>query len=197
MSFKIKDRKELFVEAFCGDAVEAARIAGFPNPEKKGPLLLDDPAIQGKLKYRAKIESRLSKVKASREERQEFWSSIMRNNDPYTPVDQGDEPPPPIPLNLRLKASELLGRSETDFIEKLDMSVSHSLADIITQAYQIPDTDIEEISYEDVDEKETSDEEAGHQETSDEEAGHQETSEEKLLGTTSQNTLEADIEDLI
>ena len=43
---------------------------------------------------------------ATREERQSFWTSVIRD---------GDED-----MRNRLKASELLGRSQTDFVERVD-----------------------------------------------------------------------------
>lgn len=187
MSFTNKSRKELFVEAFCGDPTEAARIAGYPNPEARGEALMNDPSVKDKLIYRTKLENTITKVRASRHERQEFWSSIMRNEDPYSSqtLDDG-EPPTPIPLNFRLKASELLGRSEADFVERIEMDVKHSLESIITQAYQIPDSDIEEIEYEETSDEETSDETYGQKTIS------QKADEEKVEPSST-----ADIEDLI
>lgn len=121
-------------------------MAGYSGDlKKKARFLMDDPEIIAALDLRNKIEGTMEKAKASRLERQNFWSAIMRNEDPYQ--EEGEDPSP-IPLNFRLKASELLGKSETDFIEKIDMTVEHSLADIITQAYQITDRELKGEFYE-------------------------------------------------
>ncbi len=66
----------------------------------------------------------------------------MKNEDPYQKeeVDENNVPirqPKNLPLPLRLKASELLGKSEADFVEKVDMNVQHSLSDLIMQSYQL------------------------------------------------------------
>jgi hypothetical protein len=52
-------------------------------------------------------ESTTSQAIATREERQSFWTAMMRGEEPGEPKD-------------RLKASELLGRSQGDFIDRVD-----------------------------------------------------------------------------
>ncbi len=104
-------RQRKFVEAFTGNASEAARKAGYKgNDQTVGVTahhLLKNP------KVRAAIESRESKrtnqLIATRQQRQEFWTKVMQN---------GSED-----MNARLKASELLGKSEADFTDKLDATL--------------------------------------------------------------------------
>ena len=153
----LSHKHRLFVECFDGDIEKAARLAGFTGTSaallEKGKELLANPDIVKALKFRSEMESKTMKVVADRQERQFFWSELMKNRDPYVdpaqPTEDG-EPPKPIPLQLRIKASEMLGKSEADFIEKVEMNVQHSLADLITQAYAIPDEDIETIPFREV-----------------------------------------------
>ena len=56
---------------------------------------------------------------ASRNLRQAFWLSIMQNEDHD--------------LKDRLKASELFGKSEGDFVERLDVSGKLDLAQLIAE----------------------------------------------------------------
>lgn len=59
-------------------------------------------------------QERLCEAIASRTERQRFWSSIMRNAEEKT--------------TDRLKASELLGRSECDFSDRVNIDGSVDIA---------------------------------------------------------------------
>lgn len=152
----LTDKKKLFVEAFMGDPEQAARIAGYKGTSfqlrLKGEELLSDRQIQKALKHRVELEAQTNKIIATRQERQGFWSEVMRGKDPYAstnPDDPDFEPPTKPPLAVRLKASEMLGKSEADFVDRVDMNVQHSISDIITQAYAIDDKDIEldELDY--------------------------------------------------
>lgn len=148
----------LFVEAYDGDVVYACRIAGIGGAsasdaylKRKGEELLKEPLILEAIKDRSKYILSTKHAIATREERQALWTAIMKNQDPHRKeeVDSNGVPIPEgnIPLPIRLKASELLGKSEADFVEKIDMSVQHTLTDLIAQSYQ-DDTPIEAIEAE-------------------------------------------------
>lgn len=146
--------RRLFVEAYAGDTVEAMRIAGYigDNAHLKahGESILREPEIIAAINDRSKYETKTIRVIADRQERQTFWSKIMQNEDPYEkPVlkDGIPEPSAPLPLQLRLKASEMLGKSEADFMDRLDVSGSLTVTDIITQAYEVPFAEVEEVEY--------------------------------------------------
>ena len=99
-------RKQMaFVAAFHGNAAEAARAAGYSAKTAKaiGSELLTKPDIKEAIQERER--ERTDAMIATREERQSFWTAILR--DPETE------------LRDRLRASELLGRSEGDFLEKM------------------------------------------------------------------------------
>ena len=97
-----------FVEAYCGNATEAALKAGY-SPRTAafiGAENLKKPQIKEAIAEREKISSELRI--ADRQERQSFWTSVMRD--------------PEEDMKNRLKAAELLGRSECDFVEKVELN---------------------------------------------------------------------------
>jgi hypothetical protein len=77
----------------------------------------------------------------------------MKNEDPYrkeeldpngVPIPEGN-----IPIPIRLKASELLGKSEADFVDKVDVTQTLTLSDIILKSYDKESTkSIEDIEAE-------------------------------------------------
>lgn len=150
----LSKQERMFVDAFDGDPTYAARIAGFAGADAyikvKAEKLLKLPHIIEAIQDRAKYTLKSKNVIATREERQAMWTSIMMNEDPYhkqevengIPIPEGN-----IPLTTRLKASELLGKSEADFVDKIQMDVHHSLSELIQQSY-IDDTPIEAIEAE-------------------------------------------------
>lgn len=97
-----------FVEAYCGNATEAALKAGY-SPRTAafiGAENLKKPQIKEAIAEREKISSE-SRI-ADRQERQSFWTSVMRD--------------PEEDMRNRLKAAELLGKSECDFAERVEVS---------------------------------------------------------------------------
>jgi len=107
---KLTEKQRKFVEAFMGpakgNATEAARIAGYSGSDatlrNAGSRLLTNANISEAIKERQESDP----LVADREERQRFWSEVMRN-------DQAD-------MKDRLKASEILGKSQADFTERID-----------------------------------------------------------------------------
>lgn len=113
-------KQQRFVDAYSGNATEAARLAGYAGSAEVlgqvGAENLKKPQIAAAI---AKRESKVTKkLIATREQRQEFWSRVMlgpTDGEPKTLDDLCE-------MKDRLKASELLGKSEADFTEKLDHS---------------------------------------------------------------------------
>lgn len=106
---RLSDRQRTFCEFFSqngGNALQAARDAGYKFPEAESVRLMKKPGI------RQALESlRASTTNAAimtREERQQMWSEIARAKDEAT--------------KDRLKASELLGKSQADFIERKEIT---------------------------------------------------------------------------
>lgn len=118
-------RQKRFVELFDGNATEAARAAGFKNPNVYSNDLMKKPEIVAAI--RAREKERNAEGIMTREQRQIFWSMIARDTSQKT--------------TDRLRASELLARSEGDFLER------HELTGADGEAL-IPDTPPITISYE-------------------------------------------------
>jgi phage terminase small subunit len=99
-------RQRAFVEAYAGNATDAARKAGYKGSDATlsvtGHYLLRNPKVREAIEKRTSRDS--AKRIATREERQEFWTRVMRD-------DKAE-------MRDRLKASELLGKSGADFIER-------------------------------------------------------------------------------
>lgn len=101
-------KQKRFVEAYTGNATAAAIAAGYS--EKTAPFIgaenLKKPKILAEIKTRETIRS--TPLIASRAERQQFWSSVMRDKEQQ--------------MRDRLKAAELLGKSEADFVERQEIT---------------------------------------------------------------------------
>jgi len=125
MTDKAKNRpltpkQQKFADFFDGNATQAARDAGYKGNDKTlsvvGSENLAKPNILQAILDREKPD-RDRKI-ASREARQEFWTNVLKG-------DEEDD----TKMSDRLKASELLGRSEADFTE----NVNHK-GKIVTEA---------------------------------------------------------------
>ena len=104
----LSSKQKKFVQAYMGNATEAAIKAGYSEKtaRSQGQRLLTKADIKQSIQKRE--EKQTSAVIATREQRQEFWTKIMYDN----AADMKD----------RLKSSELLGRSQADFTDKVENS---------------------------------------------------------------------------
>ena len=104
---KLTPKQKRFVEAYTGNATEAALKAGYSQKTAAfiGAENLKKHQIIQAIFHREKKAIR--PLIATREERQKFWTSAMQD----TKQDMRD----------RLRASELLGKSEGDFLERVEM----------------------------------------------------------------------------
>lgn len=107
-------KESAFVNAFAGNASEAARKAGYGSNGAVGPAILKRPHVIEAIRKRsqrvdASIASRSDldvnvPVVMSRLGRQAFWTKVIK--------DENEN------ILARLKASELLGKSEGDFVDR-------------------------------------------------------------------------------
>lgn len=149
-------KQKLFIEAYAGDEVAAMQIAGYTGEDsylrQKAKELLKTPKILKALQDRSKYLVNLGTAKADREERIMLWSSIMNNHDPhYRQEHDANGIPlkePNIPITTRLKASELLGKANGDFITQIDINHKVTISDIVQQSYQIEDKPLDVIEAE-------------------------------------------------
>lgn len=103
----LTERQRLFCEAYAGNggnADAAARKAGYKKPRPQGAQNLTKPSIKSALESLRLAQT--SDAIATREERQAFWTAALRD--------------PDVDWRNRLKASELLGKSQADFIDRIE-----------------------------------------------------------------------------
>lgn len=100
-SFTLMQRR--FIKFYDGNGTTAARKAGYKKPEVEASRLLKNVNVATAIA--AREEKRTKSGIANREDRQRFWSAILND----TTLD----------LNHRLRASELLAKSEGDFLTKI------------------------------------------------------------------------------
>lgn len=114
-------KQQAFVDAYAGNATDAARKAGYQGNDatlaQVGYENLRKPEVREAIRAR---NQDLAPLVATRLERQEFWTRVM-NDDSAKAVD-------------RLRASELLGRSEADFTEKVLVQGKMTLEQLVAEA---------------------------------------------------------------
>ena len=101
--------QERYVKFYNGNHVEACKQAGYKNPEASAAKNAQLPYLQQAIRARENNTHYRKKAIATRKERQAFWTSTMTNEQEA--------------MSNRLRASELLGKSEADFIERVEHSV--------------------------------------------------------------------------
>lgn len=105
----LTEKQRKFCEAYAGNggnAYQAAIKAGYGRPRQEGARALENAGIVGALEALRKATT--SAAIATREERQSFWTTVLRDKDSS--------------MRDRLKASDLLGRSQADFIDRKEIS---------------------------------------------------------------------------
>lgn len=99
--------QQIFVDIYAGDSHAAAKLAGYANPMMEGSRLMRQPHIIAALDDRD--HNKHVRNIASREERQAFWTSVMRDKKEA--------------MSNRLKAADSLGRSEADFVDRMQLEI--------------------------------------------------------------------------
>lgn len=117
---KLTVKQLRFVESYDGNATAAAIAAGYSVKTACfiGNENLRKPNIIKAIKAREakKIKPHI----ASREDRQKFWTETMQDMT--------------ADLKNRLRASELLGKSEADFIERIEANINISPKAVLSEA---------------------------------------------------------------
>ena len=112
---KLTTKQQRFVDFYDGNGTEACRKAGYKGDDNslgaQANRLLRNVKIKEAIKQRE--EKRTRKDIATREERQKFWTGMM-NDEEATET-------------ARLRASELLGKSEADFVEKREIDIDTNI----------------------------------------------------------------------
>lgn len=102
----LTERQKRFIEAYEGNATEAARVAGFKQPNVYANQLLQNPLIAEAIRQREK--ERRAEIIATRDERLKRLTEIMRDESQKT--------------TDRLRAIEIMCRAEGDFIERQEIT---------------------------------------------------------------------------
>jgi phage terminase small subunit len=117
----LSERKRKFVDAFMasGNATQAATAAGYSKKTAKqqGSRLLTFVDVQQAIAARAQNDPAVW----TRIERQQFWTEVARGEGHYAKASLKD----------RLRASELLGKSQADFIERHQVDAGASLVELL------------------------------------------------------------------
>jgi phage terminase small subunit len=125
---KLTAKQAKFVAVYAGNGTEAARLAGYKgNPNTLHQVAIENlqkPAVLQALKGRQEAEVR--PLIATRQDRQRFWTEVLMS--------------PETEMRDRLKASELLGKSEADFTDKVEHSGALTLEQLVTASMAKPGT---------------------------------------------------------
>lgn len=124
MQKELNLKQQRFVIEYIKDqnATKAAKRTGYSEKTAYaiGAENLRKPQI------REAILAKMSKVESSiiadKEERQRFWTDTMRKGD--------------VEYQHRIKTSELLGKTQGDFVEKIEHSVSADLLDLVMKSFK-------------------------------------------------------------
>jgi phage terminase small subunit len=115
-------KAQKFALIYDGNGLESARSAGYEGGNHalavSASRLLRDPRVRDIIAQRT--EADVERFILSREERQELWSQLALD----TTLDASD----------RLKALELLGKSQADFTEKLEVKGDLTLRDLLRES---------------------------------------------------------------
>lgn len=123
MADDLTPKQRAFVEAYDGDVKTAAEKAGMSYGHARALLTKSDIAAAIRDRQRERIRPHI----LSREQRQEWWSKVMQDEQQA--------------MRDRLKASELLGKSEADFTDKVEHSGETGINLIVTLDDYDPEPD--------------------------------------------------------
>jgi len=111
----LSERKRKFVDAFMAssNATQAAIVAGYSTKTAKqqGSRLLTNVDVQQAIAQRAAHDPAVW----TRIQRQQFWTDVAAGQGRYAKT----------PIQHRLKASELLGKSQADFVERHELTAGN------------------------------------------------------------------------
>lgn len=134
-------KRQAFVDAYTGpaqgNATEAARMAGYAKPGQEGHRLLKNAEVAAAVQKVA-LEQR-SRAIADREERQTFLTSVMRGEVGRIEVEdeEGNVLVESPRARDRIRAAELLGKMQGDFVEQMQVEHSGQVAGQVV--FYVPD----------------------------------------------------------
>lgn len=119
---RLNTREQKFVHVYDGNGVEAARTAGYAGSNHvlavQASRLLRKEEIRRAIALRTELE--VERHILNREERQELWTRLALDEE--------------LEASDRLKALELLGKSQADFTERLEVKGELTLAELVRES---------------------------------------------------------------
>jgi len=118
MARKLTLKQQAWCDAYLAGntAWKSARIAGYSGNDATMRVRGSKQLSKGNIQEYLANAHKNSPLVASREQRQKFWTDVMNGNI----TERGNDPK----LSDRLRASELLGKTQADFIDRIDHSGS-------------------------------------------------------------------------
>lgn len=120
---ELTTKQQRFVDYYDGNGLQAAEKAGYSHPGVEANRLLKNANVASAIRERE--SRRRQDMIWTREQRQEFWTNVASGAETQVVVtgfnldgSMATENVPP-KMTDRLKASEMLARSEGDFIDKV------------------------------------------------------------------------------
>lgn len=118
---KLTDKQQRFVDLWTGDATETSAMAGYSAPQQAGTRALKNAVVCRLIKYIR--DETLKPQIMTRQERQKFYTDIALGKITEQVVDgKGKTVQRQAKLKDRLRAAELLSKSEGDFLERREIS---------------------------------------------------------------------------
>lgn len=127
----LNELQRKFCEAYAangGNACDAARQAGYKHAYSEAHKVIASKRVKKALEELRKDTT--SAAIATREERQTFWTAVMRGTHKEKVIVEGVEYEIPPKMTDRLKASELLGKSQADFLDRTELTGAVELKEI-------------------------------------------------------------------
>jgi phage terminase small subunit len=144
---KLTTKQQRFVDFYDGNGTKAAKLAGYKGSDKQLRVIAAENMAKPNIAeaIRKREEKRNNPVIMEREERQALWTRIARGEELQEVVlgtgknKQIVEIPPK--MQDRLRASELLGKSECDFSEKRIIGFDEAILDKILSFFSPEDAE--------------------------------------------------------
>ena len=123
---KLTGKQKKFGDFYDGNGTEACRQAGYKGSDnvlaQQARDNLSKPHI---IAYIESRNTEAKKIISTREDRQAFWSEVMGGKGGGKDKDDKEKE---VSMSDRLRASELLGKSEADFTDKIEAVVKATVS---------------------------------------------------------------------
>jgi len=130
---RLTEKQKRFVDLWDGNGTNTAALVPYNTPKVAGCRCLKNVSICELINYKKDLE--LKPDVLSRDQRQKFWSDVVTGEIKEKKLNKdGVLVEVACKMQDRIKASELLGKSEGDFLLKLDVGIDQEMLDKILAA---------------------------------------------------------------